>query len=197
MADRRTRRKAGQRRPAGVGKQIEHPDGAAGGADKRIIPIPVGGLFGKDAGMLEAGRRHAQPEAAGIADDPLLRQLFAVFPPAAAAGRAMIDGMGVLPQRVRHRGLPDDLRVGAHEDIPPPPLKPVAGRSVNQLIVLPVFSCSCQVRSFPRCAAGWPTRPIRWHSCPCPRPSRGYKARCRRDAPARGRSKTAPAAVPE
>ena len=56
MCDMSTRCSRGNRRAAGVGEQIQHPDLTAapdGVPDEHREPVPVGGLLGEETGVLE------------------------------------------------------------------------------------------------------------------------------------------------
>ena len=138
MADGSPRGSGGQGGAAGIGKQVEHADGPAGGADLFPDEVPVGGLLGEDAGVLEAHGLDVEGQLL-IMDGPVLGQL-ANLPVTAAGLAAVIDGVGLLPQGAALR-LPDGLRVGPHQDLLSPALQPAAAAAVQQLIVLPMVRC--------------------------------------------------------
>ena len=98
MADGGTCRRTGQRGTAGVAEQVQHADGTASLPYLFLVPCPVHGLLRENAGVLEARGADDQRQIVPV-DLPFLRQLFVVIPLPAALGRAVIDSVGLGPQR--------------------------------------------------------------------------------------------------
>jgi hypothetical protein len=123
---------------AGIAEQVEHAHLAAGGArvpDLPGKPVPVHGLFGEEAGVLEARGVDLEGEVA-VPHGPVLGELLAVFPLAAAGLAAVVEAVPVGPGLAAGLG-PDDLGVGAHEVVAAPLLLLHAVAAVEQAVVLP------------------------------------------------------------
>ena len=71
-----------------------------------------------------------------IGDLPLLGKTV-LLPVSAALGGAEVAPLRALPAGVLALRLPDRLRIGAHEDLPPPALQLFSAAAVQQLIILP------------------------------------------------------------
>ena len=101
-------------------------------------PIPVGRLLWKEPRMLKAHGLDAEGQIP-VADRPGFGEL--VFAPGAAARRGTaVARIRLRPKTVLSRVLPDDLRIGANENILPPSLKPLTVRGIEQLVILPIVS---------------------------------------------------------
>ena len=113
MANAGARFGAGHGGAAGVGEQVQHPDGASRLADLLHGEVPVGSLLRKQPCVLEVHGLHLEPQAF-IGDGPAFRQLVLV-PVAAAGGGTGVAGVGGLPAPVAAVRIPDGLRVGTHQ----------------------------------------------------------------------------------
>ena len=138
MADAGSRRGSSQGGPSGIGKQIEHIHRlflfplCHLAADK----IPVGRLFGKDAGVFETHGLDLKSQIF-IVNVPAFRQM-ENLPPAAALIRAVIDGIGLFPQGMA-APVPDGLGVRPDEDMLPPSFQSFSAAAIQQLIFLPAI----------------------------------------------------------
>ena len=150
MGDGRARGQACQRCAARVAEQVQHADGTASLPYLFLVPCPVHGLLRENAGVLEARGADDQRQIVPV-DLPFLRQLFVVIPLPAALGRAVIDSVGLGPQRAGLVVFPDDLRVGTDQQGLAPALQPVVVGSVQQLIILPCISRAHRRFSFAIC----------------------------------------------
>ena len=150
MGDGRARCQARQRCAARVAEQVQHADGTASLPYLFLIPCPVHGLLRENAGVLEARGADDQRQIVPV-DLPFLRQLFVVIPLPAALGRAVIDSVGLGPQRAGLVVFPDDLRVGTDQQGLAPALQPVVVGSVQQLIIPPGISRAHRRFSFAIC----------------------------------------------
>ena len=135
------RRRAGQRGPAGIGKQVQHSGlalPAGGGTNLLLHKGPVGSLFREKARVLEARGTHVELQPVQT-DGPLIRQFFPEIPMPAAGLGAGIGSLRLLPQFRPGLG-PDHLRVGpAQQNLPPPfQLFPVAG--IQHFVVPPLIA---------------------------------------------------------
>ena len=140
VADAGPRLGAGHRGPAGVGEQVQHPDGPPGVPDLLHGEIPVHRLFRKQARVLEVHGLHLEGQVP-VADLPALRQGL-LLPVAAAGLAAEIPGVGPLPGGVLPGAVPDGLGVRPHQVLLSPALQLLSPAAVQQLIVLP-----CSARS--------------------------------------------------
>ena len=131
-----SRRRAGHRGRAGVGKEVEHPDGPPGGTDALHGEIPVGRLLRKDAGVLEVHRLDVEGQPL-VTQCPALGQ-FLLDPLAPSGGGALVPGVVPPPSGMPPLRTPDGLRIGPHQQILAPALQTLAAAAVQQLIVLPV-----------------------------------------------------------
>ena len=136
VADARAALGAGDARRARVCKEVQHTDGTARLLDLLTRKVPVHRLLGKESRVLEVHGLALERQVA-VTHLPLLGQLFLV-PMSAAGGRAVVASLRVFPAAVRVRRLPDGLRVGTHEDLPPPALQLFAAAAVEQLVILPL-----------------------------------------------------------
>ena len=150
MGDGRARGQARQRCAARVAEQVQHADGTASLPYLFLVPCPVHGLLRENAGVLEARGADDQRQIVPV-DLPFLRQLFVVIPLPAALGRAVIDSVGLGPQRAGLVVFPDDLRVGTDQQGLAPALQPVVVGSVEQLIIPPCISRAHRRFSFAIC----------------------------------------------
>ena len=135
MAHRGPRGRAGHGGSAGIGKKIEHGDGAVCLADALHAEIPVGGLLREKAGVLEVHGFDLKGEVP-ISDLPLLGHIL-LFPLAASGGGTGISGVGTAPQRVLPGSVPDGLGIGPHQDAVAPSLQLFPSAAVDELIVAP------------------------------------------------------------
>ena len=140
MADLRTRRRASHRRAAGVGEQVEYAHlspllHAVG--DEACHPIPVGRLFGEQAGVLESGRADIKAQVF-IIHHPPVGQLGEKLPRAAALLAAMIMRLRLAPERRIARG-PNRLRIGAAQIHVVPAFELFAAAAIENFIVLPLI----------------------------------------------------------
>ena len=147
MGDGGARGQAGQRRTARVAEEVQHTDGAASGLDLFLVPGPVHGLLRENASVLEAGGADDEGQVIPM-DLPFLGQLFVVIPLAAALGGAVVDGIGLGPQRAGLVVFPDDLRVGTNEQGLAPALQSVVVGGIQQLIIPPGISRAHKQISF-------------------------------------------------
>ena len=149
MADGGPGSRTGQRSAAGVAEEVQHPDGAACGADLLCVPRPVDGLFGEDAGMLEAGGADDEGQLIlpfAAADLPLFGQTAAVLPLTTALIGAVVDGVCLGPERALLGRLPHHLRVRPDQQRLTPAFQPVAVGGIQQLVVFP---CICRAHMRP------------------------------------------------
>ena len=121
MADRGPGLEAGAGGGSRVAEEVEDADGPARGADLGHGPVPVGGLFGEEAGMLEVHGLDMKAQFL-VADGPLSREP-ALVPAAAAALAAAIAGVPVVPVGVYPGRVPDGLGVRTDQIIVPPALQ--------------------------------------------------------------------------
>ena len=147
MTDARARCGCGQRRAAGIGKEIQNADRTPGAADGAIDKVPVGRLLREYTRVLEIHGLDIEGQLT-IVNLPALGQAV-VRPVPAARGRAGIARVKLTPAAVILGGEPDDLRVGTHEEIFSPAFElfPVGG--VEHLIILPLIGFPH--RSDPQC----------------------------------------------
>ena len=142
MADSSARSGTGQRCAAGVAKQVQHLDRAACRTDLSGVPGPVDSLLREHAGVLEAGGADDEGQlvlALTAGDLPLFRQTAAVLPLTAALIGAVVDGIGLGPERALLLGFPHHLRVGPDEDGLSPALQAVAAGGIQQLVIFPTI----------------------------------------------------------
>ncbi|SBW07403.1 hypothetical protein KL86CLO1_12297 [uncultured Eubacteriales bacterium] len=137
MADLGSRGGAGHRGGAGVGEEVEHPDGPARTFDLARGKIPVGGLLGEKAGVLKIHGLDVEGQAP-VPHRPALRGALDL-PLAAPGGGAGVPGIGLLPPPVGALGLPDGLRVGTYQRVLPPALQLFPAAAVDELIILPLI----------------------------------------------------------
>ena len=137
MADGRAGVCRRKRSAAGVREQVEHADRAACVTDHLVDKIPVGSLFGKQTGMLEAHRLELERQIT-VVDSPLLGQL-ADFPLAAARVRAMIDSVRLIPDFAVLVARPDSLRVGALQNLIAPSFNFFTAAAVEHGVVFPMI----------------------------------------------------------
>ena len=136
MADACPRLGAGERGRTGIAEEIEDADGTVRAADLLHRPVPVAGLLGEDAGVLEVHGADIEGQLA-VVDLPAFGQGGLV--PAAAAGlAALIAAVTHVPVRVAARRFPDGLGIGAHKVVFAPALELFALGAVNQLKIFPL-----------------------------------------------------------
>ena len=167
MRDVGARGLGGQRGGAGVREQIQHlgrahPVRLADAPQAPGLPVdelPVGGLLGKNAHVLEGGEAEAQGDVqvrgrvrlrvrgAVVGDSPLVVHL-ADFLPGAAVLLAGLAEAGARPEHhvalalpfaLRERRRPQGLRLRTPEHVLAEALQLLAASRVDQLIVFPVF----------------------------------------------------------
>ena len=121
-----------QRRPTGIGEEVEHFQRLSRPATDRLDPRPRARLLAEDPEMAEAGGARQELEAA-IADPPLIGQL----PPPVPSARGRPDVLGVAPPRFFiEPGPPQRLRRRTDQSVLPAAFEssPVAG--IEELIGL-------------------------------------------------------------
>ena len=122
-----------------IGEQVEHLDLSAGRdspADQPGAPVPVDGLFRKQACMLEAEGLEVEIEIP-VMDDPFLGQV-EEFPFPAAFAAPVVMAVGLFPLAAPGR-LPDNLGVGADQLIAAPELQLFTAGGIQYLIVFPLI----------------------------------------------------------
>ena len=122
---------------AGVGEEVQYFDGTSGAADLLGEPVPVGGLLGKEAGVLEAERLQVEGQGA-VTNLPLLRQA-EKLPLSAALFAPVLVSVHVLPPAGILRGVPDDLGIRADEDVAAPSFQLLSFRTVYDFIIFPII----------------------------------------------------------
>ena len=148
MGDVRAGGRAGQRGPARVGKEVQHPGRTAPrarAADALLHEGPVGRLLREQPRMLEARGLYIEFQIVQ-ADDPALRQLFAELPVSAAGVAAHIGGLRRVPQGGVGLG-PDHLRVRTAQHDVAPALQLFAVAGVQHLIIAPLIAKKHVIRS--------------------------------------------------
>ena len=137
MADRGARVQRGDGGGACVGEEVQNAYPAPRALYLPHDVVPVRGLLGEDAGVLEVHGLDVEGELA-VSYLPVCRQAPLVPGPAAGVA-AGIAPVAVLPARVAARRIPDGLRVGAHEGIAAPALQLFAAGAVDELKIPPVI----------------------------------------------------------
>ena len=138
-----------QRRTARVGKEVQHLRTARIPGQRPALvvdEVPVGGLLGEDAHMLE--RREPQPHAqphlpVSILHRPAVGSLGrkAPFAPFVAAGVTQERGVGRAPPLLlRKRPPPDGLRLGTARHITPEAFQFFEIARVDQFVI-PEIGC--------------------------------------------------------
>ena len=137
MGDGSSGSRCGKRGAAGIGEQIQHLDGPSGLSDFFGKPVPVNRLFREKPGMLKAKGLQLKGQGA-VTDAPLLGQI-EKFPFAAALFAPVVMSVSFAPADFRFRCVPDDLGIGAYQNIASPALKLLSGGTVYYLIILPML----------------------------------------------------------
>ena len=135
MADLRARRRARDRRAAGVGEEIQHADGAPRIFDLLARKVPVHGLLGEEARVLEVHGLDLKRKVP-VFHLPGFGQPVLV-PVSAAGGRAVVAALRAAPAAVRVRRLPYRLRVRPHQDLLSPALQLFSAAAVQQFVIFP------------------------------------------------------------
>ena len=126
-----------------IGEEVEHLDLTVGVlglglTDQAREPVPVGGLLGEQTRMLEAHGAQDEAKIVTVPDLPLGGEIVLDPGTAACVGTA-VHSVGLSPQGGGGAVLPDDLGIGADEDILPPPLQALSVGGVDELVVFPVI----------------------------------------------------------
>ena len=123
---------------AGIGKQVQHPYGAARRGHPFPNKVPVGRLLREYAGVLEVHGLDIKGQIVPVLDLPALRQMM-VRPVSAPCRGTDIAGILLFPHRIAMRGAPDNLGVRANQDVFSPALQPLPVRGIQDLIILPLI----------------------------------------------------------
>ena len=137
MADGSAGLGTGHRSAAGIGEQVQHPNGTVSLADLVHDKIPVHRLLREQARMLEVHGLDLEGQIL-IMHLPAFRQR--LFLPVSAAGlTAEIPGVGPFPLRQTPGRFPDGLWVRTHQILLVPALQLFTAAAVQQLIILPLI----------------------------------------------------------